>query len=197
MQVKGPEAEDLIEEYLVSQYRPFAINDIIQNLHNKVSKTVAQKALENLTVQERILTKTFGKVVIYACKEQELFSAEKVDVDNCTLQTLTELRCKLVELDKDKNIALETWTRTIKEPPNCELIEVIEKNEDILQGLEEELEELETNWDPKNDAAIQQIIQTRETLLKETKQRSKWFKCLVSLVKDTIRPKNMAEFLVS
>lgn len=57
VQARGSEAEDLIEEYLVSQYKPFAINDIVQNLHNKVAKTAAVKALESLASAGRITTK--------------------------------------------------------------------------------------------------------------------------------------------
>ncbi|QLG71514.1 hypothetical protein HG535_0B05570 [Zygotorulaspora mrakii] len=197
VQVKGEEAEQLIEEYLVAQYRPFAINDIIQNLHNKVSKTGAQKALESLEAQERIITKTFGKVVIYACKEQELAVAEDIDMEKYTLQFLSELRSELNEVEKDKNAVMEAWHKCLKEPSNEELVRIIKNNEETTKTLEKELQALEAKWDPANEEAINQMVQTGDFLGKELRKRSRYLKRLISLIKDTIRPTNMTELLES
>lgn len=195
-QAKGSEAEDLIEEYLVSQYKPFAINDIVQNLHNKVGKTAAVKALENLASAGRITTKSFGKIVIYACKEQELVLPEGVDAAQYTAEALTQWRAELAEVEKDRAAAQEEHDRVMKEPSNEELQVLIEQNEQTVERLQAELEELQTNWEPGDELVVKQLTAAETRVEKEIAARSRMVKNLLSLVKETVRPSNMAEFLV-
>lgn len=197
VQAKGTEAEDLIEEYLISQYKPFAINDIVQNLHNKVAKTVAIKALENLSTSGRVTTKFFGKVVIYACNEQKLSLPEEIDPSQYTMETLSQLRAELIEIEKDRENTLEAYKKVMNEPSNEQLKDVIGENRMTLQALKDSILQLQTNWVPTDEIVIHNLMDSELKLCKELKIRAKMMKTLIALIKDTVRPTNMAEFLVS
>lgn len=196
VQAKGSEAEDLIEEYLVSQYKPFAINDIVQNLHNKVGKTAAVKALESLASTGRITTKTFGKIVIYACPEQELVLPDGVDESQYTPEALSQWRSELAEVEKDRAAAQDELDRVLKEPANDELQDLIEENKEAVERLQKSLEELQTNWEPADELVIKELATAESRMDKEITMRTRMLKNLISLVKETIRPSDMAEFLV-
>lgn len=197
VQAKGTEAEVLIEEYLISQYKPFAINDIVQNLHNKVAKTVAIKALESLSNSGKITTKSFGKVVIYACNEQKLSLPEGIDPSQYTIETLSQLRTELIEIERDRENASEALNKIMAEPSNEQLMDVIEENKLALQVLKDNILQLQTNWVPTDEIIIHRLMDSELKLAKELKTRSKMMKILIALIKDTVRPTNMPEFLVS
>lgn len=196
VQAKGSEAEDLIEEYLVSQYKPFAINDIVQNLHNKVGKTAAVKALENLAAAGRITTKSFGKIVIYACPEQDLVLPPGVEAAQYTPEALIQWRTELSEVERDRAAAQDEFDRIMRDPPNEELQDLIKQNVQTVQQLQRELQELQENWEPQDEIVVERLIAAEARVDRETTQRSRMVKNLVSLVKDTVRPTNMTEFLV-
>lgn len=180
----------------MSQYKPYAVNDIIQNLNNKVSRTTAAKALENLVNEKRIVSKAFGKILIYSCNEQEPELPKDIDFSKFDFETVSQLRNDLIELERDKATARDALDSVTKEPENGELLSIIEKEETELREIESKLESLQNDWNPANDEIVKQII-SRDTLLqKEISKRSKICKNLVATIKDSVCPKNMDEFLV-
>lgn len=180
----------------MSQYKPFAVNDIIQNLNNKVSRTTATKALENLVNEKRIVSKAFGKIVIYSCNEQEPELPKDIDFSKFDFETVSQLRNDLIELERDKATARDALDSVTKEPENTELLNIIETEETELREIESKLESLQNDWNPANDEIVKQII-SRDTLLqKEIAKRSKICKNLTATIKDSVCPKNMDEFLV-
>lgn len=197
VQARGSEAEDLIEEYLVSQYKPFAINDIVQNLHNKVAKTAAVKALESLASAGRITTKSFGKIVIYACNEKELELPEGVQESEYRPETLAQWRNELAEVEKDYLQAQEAWQKVAREPTNEELPRLIKQNCQTAQQLRDKLSELQTNWEPQDEVVVERLMTVEAQVDKQLKLRARLVQNLLALIKDSVRPSNMAEFLVS
>lgn len=91
----------------MSQYKPFSVNDIVQNLHNKVTKTTATKALENLVNEKRIVSKTFGKIIIYSCNEQDTALPSNIDPSQFDFETVLQLRNDLIELE------INQWPKTL------------------------------------------------------------------------------------
>ncbi|MCJ1461864.1 hypothetical protein MMC07_000463 [Pseudocyphellaria aurata] len=61
----GGNAENLIVNYLKQQNRPYSATDISANLHNKVTKTYATKALKELHESQLIAGKAAGKQIVY------------------------------------------------------------------------------------------------------------------------------------
>ncbi|GMC33103.1 unnamed protein product [Saccharomyces cerevisiae] len=195
IQAKGSEAEQLIEDYLVSQYKPFSVNDIVQNLHNKVTKTTATKALENLVNEKRIVSKTFGKIIIYSCNEQDTALPSNIDPSQFDFETVLQLRNDLIELERDKSTAKDALDSVTKEPENEDLLTIIENEENELKKIESKLQSLQDDWDPANDEIVKRIMSEDTLLQKEITKRSKICKNLIATIKDSVRPKNMNEFL--
>ena len=181
---------------MVSQYKPFSVNDIIQNLHNKVTKTTATKALENLVNEKRIVSKTFGKIVIYSCNEQETALPSNVDSSQFDFETVLQLRNDLIELERDKSMAKDALDSVAKEPENKELLTIIENEENELKEIESKLQSLQGDWNPANDEIVKRIMSEDTLLQKEITKRSKICKSLIATIKDSVCPKNMDEFLV-
>lgn len=195
--LKGEEAEEVIEQYLISQYKPFAINDIIQNLHNQVGRTQALKSLESLAQQGRIKTRTFGKIIIYACPEQALQLPVGADSSLYTMESIGELRRELVLVEKDLRAATEQLAELGRDPSNTELLELMVARRHTLQEVESRVAQLHDNWDSSNDKVIEQVMQNELKVDKALKSRAKILKSVLALAKDVVRPANMAEFLES
>lgn len=185
----------LIETYLVSQYRPLAINDIVQNLHGKITKAAATKALDTLVQDHRITAKTFGKITIYSCNEKELELPDGVDTDKFTFPRLAELRQELRELESDKAAATDALNRVLKEPSNDQLLHLHVTREQEISRLQDVLVKLQEDWDPKMEPFIRELVKVDNKVDRELKARSKIMKSLLTIVKDTVRPSDMDEFL--
>ncbi|CDH08405.1 related to Homologous-pairing protein 2 [Zygosaccharomyces bailii ISA1307] len=190
------DTQNIIEQYLASQYRPLAVNDIVQNLHGQVTKPAAARALECLSQQHRITAKTFGKVTIYSCNERELELPEGAEREQFTLAVLAQHREECRELEKEKASALEALQRVTKEPANDQLLLLQKKAQEDLRNLETMLSKLQNDWDPASEPLINTLVTTESRLDKELGRRNKTMKNLLAIVKDTVRPKDMNEFLV-
>lgn len=185
----------LIESYLVSQYKPLAINDIVQNLHGKITKAAATKALETLVQDRRVTAKTFGKITIYSCNEKELELPDGVDTEKFTFPHLAEVRQELRELESDKATVTEALNRVLKEPSNEQLLRLHVTREQEISRLQEVLVKLQEDWDPNMEPFIRKLIKMDNKVDKELKIRSKIMKSLLTIVKDAVRPSDMDEFL--
>lgn len=195
VKLTSEDAQTLIESYLISQYRPFAINDIVLNLHGQITKAAATKALDSLVQEHRVTAKTFGKVIIYSCNEKELELPAGVESDNFTFAHLAELRKELKELDSDKSAVTEALNKVLKEPSNAQLLHLQVTREQEIAHLQQVLTRLQEDWDPKMEPLINDLVKTDKTLDKELKTRFKIMKNLLAIVKDTVRPTDMGEFL--
>ncbi|KAL4783950.1 Tat binding protein 1-interacting protein-domain-containing protein [Aspergillus varians] len=66
------EGSALILDYLRKQNRPYSAIDISTNLHNKVTKTYAVKALRELHQKKEIECRVAGKQMVYHALQEEL-----------------------------------------------------------------------------------------------------------------------------
>ncbi|CUM64744.1 uncharacterized protein PRCAT00002355001 [Priceomyces carsonii] len=71
-QIRGKEAEEAVRLYLKENYRPYSILDLILNMHKKINKAAMLDILECLEKKGDIMSKTYGKLVYYVCKEEEI-----------------------------------------------------------------------------------------------------------------------------
>lgn len=58
--------KNCVFKYLADQNRPYSVNDIIQNLHNEFSRSAVQKALDELSFENKIREKIYGKQKVYS-----------------------------------------------------------------------------------------------------------------------------------
>lgn len=59
-------------DYLVKQNRPYSAVDIFNNLHKTHGKTAVVKALEALSEERKIRSKTYGKQIVYVADQSQL-----------------------------------------------------------------------------------------------------------------------------
>ncbi|CEP64150.1 Hop2p LALA0_S10e03576g [Lachancea lanzarotensis] len=196
-QVKGKEAENIVEVYLTEQYRPYAVNDIVQNLHKSMPKTSVIKALETLVKENRITCKMFGKIAIYVCNEQELEKNEELGSEEVSFEALMELREELIRVEKDRNEVTAQLQSILKTPSNAELKVSIDATIKEMEGIEQHLKDLKLQWKPEDEQIITRIKDYEQKIDKQVNARKKMWAAALLLVKEALAIKNLDEFLVS
>lgn len=191
----------VIQAYLEKQYKPFAINDIVSNLQKdyKFSKPVVLKALDTLVDEGRIVSKPFGKVTIYCCKEQDLELPKGVDVNEVTYDLISELREELRLLEKEKSTLLEKKNALFSEPENDKLLDVLATLRESERDIDAKLDDLERNWDPTNQKEINELKNLEKNLKKDLASRKKLINDLLAIIKESgllKKGETMAELLV-
>lgn len=187
-------AETLILNYLNENYKPFAINDIIQNLHNAVSKTNAVRALDNLVNEKRILCKQFGKISIYVRNEIQL---EVHDTAELTFEQLQELSEELGKLKSENKDWKHKYESLMDEPTNDELSELIANLKQDTAVVKRNIEKLNRQGsDLPDKEMITWFTDAQKRIDMETKRRKVLLKSCIQLVKHGIQPKDIMEFLV-
>ncbi|KAK9480838.1 Tat binding protein 1-interacting [Lipomyces japonicus] len=98
--VPAEEAESRILDYMIGQNRPYSAMDIMQNLHNTISRTVVNRALVNLEARGVLVSKTFGKQVIYVSKQSITAAVENNDEEQTNDQEHTNIE-ELKKIDQE------------------------------------------------------------------------------------------------
>ncbi|KAL2862925.1 putative TBP interacting domain protein [Aspergillus lucknowensis] len=104
-QATGEPATDgaaLILDYLRKQNRPYSATDVSVNLHNKVTKAYAVKALRELHQKKEIECRIAGKQIVYHATQEEVDekSADTVAVMDEEIKSLQEQLLGLKENEK-------------------------------------------------------------------------------------------------
>ncbi|CCE63541.1 hypothetical protein TPHA_0F00540 [Tetrapisispora phaffii CBS 4417] len=188
--------DEIVQTYLDKQYRPFSVNDIVNNLSKEITKkTIVIKSLESLVKQNRIVVKNFGKIQIYCCLDKELSS--DIDLKLYNLTKLTELRTELIEIDKKKSIVSETWNNLEKELSNNEIIDYNKNKLQEIESLEFKIHNIKQLQENSNidQVKINKIIDLNDKIEKDYKKRVKNMKDLMLLLKDVTQSKNIEDLL--
>lgn len=211
--------EEVVEEYLNSQRKPFSINDLVLNLNNKFKKPLLVNTLENLFKENRIVIIVFGKVSIYAAKDieiepvlQDISQEDKENKEENELpnqnpiylsEQILQLREEQGELTRDLKQLKNFIATESKNPSNNELPTLIEGLEKRLGSLNKEIEIMKNNTSGKKSEADGKLnknfietIQKQEKILdKEMKQRKKYTRNLLKLLAETRTPEKLNEVL--
>ncbi|KAL6233503.1 hypothetical protein BDW75DRAFT_187302 [Aspergillus navahoensis] len=96
------EGSALILDYLRKQNRPYSAIDISTNLHNKVTKTYAVKALRELHQKKEIECRVAGKQMVYHALQEEMDEAgpDAITAMDGEIQSLQEQLSGLKENEK-------------------------------------------------------------------------------------------------
>lgn len=81
--------ENSVLKYLQRVNRPYSVNDIVQNLHNEVTKSAVQKVLDQLVSQGEVKEKCYNKQKIYTI-------AQNVDQSTNVQQEVQELERQVI-----------------------------------------------------------------------------------------------------
>ncbi|RKF64580.1 Homologous-pairing protein 2 [Golovinomyces cichoracearum] len=140
----GDEAMDLMMNYLREQNRPYSVTEISANLHGKVSKSVADKLLKEMSESGKINAKsTRGNEK----GSQWIFWALQDTTDNANSEELNCMDDKIQDLKdaiKELKINLKSTTKKLESikstPTSAELAANVERlreeNKSKMQRLE-------------------------------------------------------------
>jgi hypothetical protein len=82
------------------EYRPYAVTDIVLNLHNRINKNMLNKILDEMVEENLIIIKKYGKLSFYCYTERKPDENVKlIDFD-----TLKAINKEVEDLNNDLNI---------------------------------------------------------------------------------------------
>ncbi|EEB09726.1 tat binding protein 1(TBP-1)-interacting protein [Schizosaccharomyces japonicus yFS275] len=186
--LKGEAAEKMIFDYLRKTNRPYSATDISANLKNAVTKTVAQRTLEQLREAGMIHGKNYGKQIVYVCLQEEDASAspEELGKMDARIKELREQEDSLKTECKHLSEELHSITNVLT---NNQLKSAIEKAKTQLDELNEQFvneshgkEELESVTEDEQIA----IAKNHEFVKKSYKARKKMFYNVWNLFADNL-----------
>ncbi|KAI8636988.1 Tat binding protein 1-interacting protein-domain-containing protein [Parasitella parasitica] len=137
------EEESAVLEYLTRVNRPYSATDIFNNLHAKYTKGSVVKALDQLIRDDLIVSKTYGKTVIYLIKQSldDVPSEEEINALQKSMDELTEEHEKLSAENKQLD---QTLAKIKSEPTTSEAKGLLEKTKAENAQLREKLTALKT-----------------------------------------------------
>ena len=186
--------DEIVQSYLESQYRPFATNDIVQNLSSRIAKkAVVLKSLDSLVKQNRIIMKNFNRIQIYCCLDKQV--DKNIDMEAYTFEKLSTLRTELIALDKQLNVTTETHGNVMKDVGNSELLFYIQEKEQEIECLQKKLNTLKNSSEMVEPRVVAKYLELEKQLRKDTIKRTKIMKNLVMLVKDVMQTGKIDETL--
>ncbi|KAI8989495.1 Tat binding protein 1-interacting protein-domain-containing protein [Pilobolus umbonatus] len=127
-----------ISEYLKRVNRPYSATDIFNNLQGKYSKSIITKTLDLLVENSVVISKTYGKSVIYSVK-QDLQNKE-MESDMKSLEKKIDMLSKEYEDIVSQNKKLEHEISVLKTQPNSDEARIqldtyIKENQQMEQRL--------------------------------------------------------------
>lgn len=183
--------EQLIENYLNEQYKPFVINDLISNLHNKIKKTAMLKCLDSLIEKDKILVFAFGKTLVYAGKDESL----NPDFEYITLKNITEKREKLMELERTNKQLFSQIADVEKQPTNDYINSKTDELNALIPETKEKMRIFKKVWDPDVQHENSIMVKHELILQKELNKRLKIMNNLINILKELSNNKNIQDVL--
>ncbi|ODQ60781.1 hypothetical protein WICANDRAFT_67454 [Wickerhamomyces anomalus NRRL Y-366-8] len=187
VQVKGDEAEKTILEYLEQQYRPYSVNDIIQNLHGNISKAAAVKALENLTAENKIVTKVLGKMSISVANKVEVDqSEESINYD----EELEVMKQNIKEASQNLSALQTELSETTKYPSDEELDAELKSLQKEVEDLSHKIEAAKSKPSISTES-VNKIKSLSASITSESQKRQKLYKNFLKYIAEFIDPKKL------
>jgi hypothetical protein len=120
-----------ILEYMISQNRPYSVQNVFDNLHGKVKKALVPKILDKLVADNKLQVKEYGKARIYLGNQDqypEVSKEELEQMDNKNAELKESLNLIVQQVDAlEKELAL-----ILSEPTDQEIEREIEENSRLV-----------------------------------------------------------------
>ena len=71
------EAKSAIAEYMDAQNRPYSIQNVLDNMHGRIHRKICQQVLDDLTDENHLVCKEFGKAKIYLANQDKFPETSK------------------------------------------------------------------------------------------------------------------------
>ncbi|KAI9009944.1 Tat binding protein 1-interacting protein-domain-containing protein [Phycomyces nitens] len=136
------EGEQTILKYMKKVNRPYSATDVFNNLHGKYSKPSVVRALDSLAEQDELISKTYGKMQIYAARQSK-DGVKKEDLE--TLQVQASVLEGKLEAVVESNRQLSRTLADLKKEPTTESAKaLLKKKEEEISQMRNHLEVLKS-----------------------------------------------------
>lgn len=154
------------------EYRPYAVTDLVLNLHNRINKAMMTKLLDDMVDEGVLIVKRYGKMSFYCYRELK----NEVNVDSIKPENLKSVK---EEIDKYESISLEYKKQIIElnnEPTDKEIeqtiIELKNKANNLQDLIDKHSKQSILNYDSVR-AKLESIEQDEVKMMKKYKSLKK------------------------
>lgn len=90
-------ARKTLVKYMEKEYRPYAVTDLIGNLHNAITKALIIRLLDELVDKGTLIVKKYGKSSFYCYSELQV----NEDMETTNLEKLQATKAEICSLEKE------------------------------------------------------------------------------------------------
>ncbi|CAA9990104.1 Tat binding protein 1(TBP-1)-interacting protein, putative [Plasmodium knowlesi strain H] len=129
------ETKEKIYKYMKQMNRPYSVINVYDNLHGTISKNVVQKLMDELSTEEKLQCKEYGKAKVYLVNQGEFKSLNMEEMEK--LKKDMEIMREQTEIAKnDFNHFVKIKKKVIQD---LELVENADKYNEEFHLVEEEI----------------------------------------------------------
>ncbi|KAJ3035288.1 hypothetical protein HDV00_004106 [Rhizophlyctis rosea] len=187
------EPQDVVLTYLRRTNRPYSAVDVFNNLKGEVGKSVVTKILGQLTEEEQIHGKQYGKQWVYVAKQDDLPapSQEELDAMDQRMEALKAERSGTKEQIKQSQSTLNDLQSSLTNEQLAHRLEALDKENAKLSAR---LETLRSNPIQMSAADKSRIESNLDSMRTQWRKRKRMFKDMWDAVTENI-PGNRAELM--
>ncbi|KGK38026.1 hypothetical protein JL09_g2797 [Pichia kudriavzevii] len=112
-------ARKTLVKYMEKEYRPYAVTDLIGNLHNAITKALIIRLLDELVDKGTLIVKKYGKSSFYCYSELQV----NEDMETTNLEKLQATKAEICSLEKEAT-KLKSILEKIKAEPSDKEIQL-------------------------------------------------------------------------
>ena len=198
----------ILVDYFNEQMKPYAINDILNNLNLVSYKKQVVSALEQLTIDGKLVVKQFGKssIWIFAYIKEKSNENEKVINEAGIKKELCSINEQITKLTSKKKSLLmkkQMFSQFIEDPE--ELQRALASTQSRIKTKLSMKKEISKRFDEINNSKVNQDVDTAKInkQMSKIKKRAKSLLVLERTLADmvllcvpSIKKKNLKDFLV-
>jgi polyhydroxyalkanoate synthesis regulator phasin len=173
----------LIYNYLRAQNRPFALNQIVDNLQGSVKKSVAQRAIEDLVKDGAVTCKEFGKSVIYLIKQAQGADSQQLEAME---QRIKQLETQTNQLKSHLSALQSEISKLESEPSDKDLDNELRVHMKQAEEIKSKVKSSLGNSKPVSQELLDAAQSRLNDRIGHWKQRKTGFYDLFDLIADVL-----------
>lgn len=145
-------------DYLSAQNRPYNASEIENNLKREhgFGKSLVTRVLENLTLENKLLGKTYGKQKIYFALQASATNMSEEEIRTLEFTT-NQSKAEISQLTKEIKELESAISKRLKTPSGAQLREEIKEEKEIIAKLQAklvDLKEIAKGIDPEKQKTL-------------------------------------------
>lgn len=170
--VSDTDAVKVIQDYMLSQNRPYSYLTVWENLHRTIKKASVPRILDQLTEQGVLAAKVFGKAKLYQANQDNFETADQSELDRMDAE-INELKGRLTTVRSDLSGLQAEVDGLTKEPSNEEADQLIEALETKLEEKTAKMNKMKSSAGTLSKSQVDKINKIFSSYHKEWKKRKR------------------------